>query len=150
MVFVTLLRNYQIVMFERTFDYCLNLPEVERLHQIIEGAKTQRTDRALDCLHAADHYHDGVRRDFFDMWDHVQAAHAGHSDVADHELEFTFRQTRERFLCRSRSNTVVLFTEQIGEDLRYFDFIINYQNAGRHNCRHLVSPENGRTWRLKD
>src|SRR6185295_17017034 len=150
MVFVTLLRNYQIVMFERTFDDCLNLPQVERLHQVIERAETQSTDRALDGLHAADHYHDGVRRDFFDMWDHVQAAHTGHGDVANHQLEIAFLQTRKRLLCRSRSNTFVLFTEQIGEDLGYFDFIINYQNAGRHNCRHVVSPETGRTWRLED
>ena len=84
MVLVTLLGNNQVVMFKRAFDDRFDLPQIEGLHQIIERAETQSTDRALDSLHAADHYYDCVGRMFFDVRDHVQPAHAGHRDVADH------------------------------------------------------------------
>jgi len=99
-------------------------------------AQTQGADRALDSLHTADHHHDSVRRECFDVRDHVETAHTGHRDVADHELKLASVKVRECFLCGGRPQTLVFFTEEIGKDFGYFDFVVNYQNPGRHRCRH--------------
>ena len=50
--------------------------------------------------------------------------------------EFALVKVRECFLRGGRTQTLVFFTKEIGEDFGYFDFVVNYQNAGRHSCRH--------------
>src|ERR1043166_1119497 len=56
MVFIALLCHYEIVMLERAFDHSFHLSQIKRLHQVIERAESQSTNRTLDGLHAADHH----------------------------------------------------------------------------------------------
>ena len=84
-------------MLKGTLDHGFNLAQIEGLHQIIERAQTQRFNRALDGLHAANHYDHGVGRDLFYVRDHLQPTHPRHGDVADYQPKFVFAQTHERF-----------------------------------------------------
>ena len=83
MVFVTLLGDDEIVIFECAFDDSFDLAQVEGFHQVVEGAQTQCADGAFHRLHAADHHDDSLRREFFDVWNHFESTHAGHGDIAD-------------------------------------------------------------------
>jgi hypothetical protein len=83
-VFITLLRHYQLIVFKRSLHYGFYLAKIKRLHKVIEGPQSQRTNRALDSLHAANHHYDAVGRQTLRAGQHFQAAHSGHGNVADY------------------------------------------------------------------
>ena len=110
---VAALGGAQVVVFERAADRRLDVLEVERLHHVVERARAQRLDGALDGLHAADHDDDGVGRDAEQVRDHLQPAHAAHLDVADDEVVFALAQARQPLLRRAYGRALVAPAQEV-------------------------------------
>src|SRR3954454_16267893 len=125
MILVALLCDNQLVMFERALYDCLNLSQIKRLHYIIKSAKAHRLNSAFDRLQATDHHDHGIRRDAFHMWDHFQAAHAGHSDIADDKTKFFLPDANKSLFRRASGFPLQIGGEEVSQNLSYLSFVID-------------------------
>jgi len=127
--FVTSLRFEQGAVFEAAAHGRLDLPEVEGLRHVVEGARAHRFDGALNVALAADHDDDGVGRLRLNQRDHLQAVEALHRDVAEDEVELPPLQEVERLLGRARLGALVLLTQEAAQQQPYLPLVFHDQDA---------------------
>ncbi len=129
MILITTLGRTQFIVLKGALDRRLDLPEVKRLHNVIERADPQRFNRALDGLHAANHHDDRFGREVEDVRNHLQAAHAAHRDVADDEMKRARAERLKRFFSRTGRRTLVIVAEHFAEHAPDLRLVVNHQQA---------------------
>src|SRR6185436_2237543 len=97
LVLVTPFLLQQRRLLQSSFNCRFDLPDVEWLHDVIEGPGAQRLNGRLNIVLTANHYDYAVRRNRMDMRHQFQATHATHIYVADNQIKFLPGQNEQGF-----------------------------------------------------
>src|SRR5947208_9681518 len=110
-------------------DCSLNMIEIQRFHDIVEGSAADCFDRALNRLLAANHDDGRIRAGLMNMRQQIQTADPAHVYVADDNIKFAFTKHSDRVFCRRYIGAAVIPTKQLNEQTSDLLIIIDDQKA---------------------
>jgi len=113
----------QVVLFEGQGDGDAQVVVVPRLEdELVDRAVVDRPHHRVGVGVAGEHDADGVGRLLLDLAQEARAVHAGHQEVADHQVEAAFGEALQAFLAAAGADHLVVFlaedADQRAQDAR--------------------------------
>ena len=113
------------------FDGFLEIDQLERFRQVVEGPETHRLHRGLDRSVAGDHDDLGVRMVLVAVTDDVETVHVAEAEIHDHEVGFLEIQCRNAFAAAEGfGDPVSLHPARFSHQVQDGRFIIDHKNLG--------------------
>ncbi len=114
------------------------LLRLERLHQVVVGAELHGVHRRLHRTEGGDHDHQGLRVVFFDVFEHLDAAHLRHLYVQKHQVVILGDEHFQGFFAAiGPRHEIARFLQPADEGLSDDQFIIDHQDS--YATQHMVS-----------
>lgn len=118
-------------MLEGQFHGALEIRQLERLGQVVEGPEAHRLDRGLDAAVARHHDDLGVGVMLLAVFDDFQPVHVADQEVDDHQVGGESIEGFDPFAARlDRRGVVALLPAQLRHELENSGFVVNDQDSG--------------------